>query len=76
MRPGIWQLVLIALIVALLFGTKRLRNIGEDVGAAIRSFRKGMADNEDPAQLNADRAEEPVQPEQAASSHAPGEHRE
>ncbi len=40
---SIWHWLVVLAIVALVFGTKRLRNIGEDVGAAIRSFRKGMA---------------------------------
>ena len=40
--PG--SLLLILLIVALLFGTKRLRNIGKDLGSAIRSFRQGLHD--------------------------------
>lgn len=38
------SLLLILLIVVLLFGTKRLRNIGEDMGAALRSFRQGVKD--------------------------------
>lgn len=36
------SLVLIFLIVVVLFGTKRLREVGNDLGAAVRSFRKGM----------------------------------
>ena len=36
------SLLLILVIVALLFGTKRLRHIGEDLGAAFKSFRKGI----------------------------------
>jgi sec-independent protein translocase protein TatA len=53
---SIWHWLVVLAIVALVFGTKRLRNIGEDVGAAIKSFRKGMNDGEekDPAQLKAD----------------------
>ena len=38
--PG--SLILIFLIVLILFGTKRLRNIGEDLGHALKSFRKGL----------------------------------
>lgn len=38
------SLLLILLIVFFLFGTKRLRNIGEDLGLALKSFRKGMQD--------------------------------
>lgn len=53
---SIWHWLIVLAIVALVFGTKRLRNIGEDVGAAIKSFRKGMQDGDaDPqAQLKAD----------------------
>lgn len=36
------SLTLTAIIAALVFGTKRLRTIGEDLGAALRSFRKGL----------------------------------
>lgn len=47
--PG--SLLLILLIALLLFGTKRLRNIGEDLGHAVRSFRKGLnaPDDESPS---------------------------
>jgi sec-independent protein translocase protein TatA len=46
MGIGIWELVLLFLIVLLVFGTKRLRGIGGDLGSAIRSFRGAM--NEEP----------------------------
>ena len=51
---SIWHWLVVLAIVALVFGTKRLRNIGEDVGAAIKSFRKGMSDPDQQAQLKAD----------------------
>lgn len=53
---SIWHWLVVLVIVALVFGTKRLRNIGEDVGSAIKGFRKGMNEGEekDPAQLKAD----------------------
>jgi sec-independent protein translocase protein TatA len=40
------SLLLIFLIVVVLFGTKRLRNIGEDVGAALRGLRKGIKEDD------------------------------
>lgn len=46
MGIGIWELVLLFLIVLVLFGTKRLRNIGGDLGTAIKSFRSAMNDTE------------------------------
>lgn len=40
---SIWQLLIILLIVVLLFGTKKMKNIGSDLGGAIRNFRDSMA---------------------------------
>lgn len=42
MGISIWQLVIILVIVVLLFGTKKLRNIGGDLGGAIKSFRSAV----------------------------------
>ena len=47
MSPSIWQILIVLVIVLLLFGTKRLRNVGSDLGAAIKGFRKGMSDGEE-----------------------------
>ena len=41
---SIGSLLLIFLIVLVLFGTKRLRSIGEDLGSAFRGFKKGLQD--------------------------------
>jgi sec-independent protein translocase protein TatA len=40
---GIWELLLVLLIVLLVFGAARLPQIGEAVGKAIKNFRKGMS---------------------------------
>lgn len=42
MGISIWQLLIILVIVMLLFGTKRLRNMGGDLGGALKSFRSAM----------------------------------
>ena len=42
---SIWQLLIILVIVILLFGTKKLRNIGTDLGGAIKTFKKSMKDD-------------------------------
>ena len=42
--PG--QLIIILIIVLLLFGTKRLRNIGSDLGGALKGFKKAMSDDD------------------------------
>jgi len=43
---SIWQLLIIAVIVVLLFGTKKLRNIGGDLGSALKGFKNAMSDEE------------------------------
>jgi len=46
MGISIWQLLIILAIVVLLFGTKKLRNIGGDLGGAIKSFRSAVKDGD------------------------------
>lgn len=43
---SIWQLVIVLGIIVLLFGTKKLRNIGGDVGNAVKGFKKAMSEDE------------------------------
>ena len=57
---NIWSLLLILAIVIMLFGTKRLRTLGSDLGSAVKGFRKSMQDEgeppksgDDPASANA-----------------------
>ncbi|MCJ8168296.1 twin-arginine translocase TatA/TatE family subunit [Atopomonas sediminilitoris] len=44
---SIWQLLIILAIVVMLFGTKRLKNLGSDLGDAIKGFRKSMNTEEE-----------------------------
>ena len=53
---GIWQLLIILLIVFMLFGTKKLRNLGSDLGGALKGFETAMKDEDAPAA--SDEAEE------------------
>ena len=39
---SVWQLLIILVIVLLIFGTKRLKNIGSDLGGAVKGFKKSM----------------------------------
>jgi sec-independent protein translocase protein TatA len=43
---GIWQLLIILLIVVMLFGTKKLRNIGSDLGGALKGFKSAMKEDD------------------------------
>ncbi|MGI2172060.1 Sec-independent protein translocase subunit TatA [Shewanella sp. MF05960] len=40
---SIWQLLIVALIVILLFGTKKLRSLGGDLGGAVKGFKNAMS---------------------------------
>lgn len=51
---SIWQLLIIAVIVVLLFGTKKLRGIGGDLGSAVKGFKKAMSDEEPDNKKDAD----------------------
>lgn len=44
---SLWKLLIIALIVVLFFGTKKLRNLGSDLGSSIKGFKKAMSDEDD-----------------------------
>ena len=43
---GIWQLLIVLAIILLIFGTKRLRNLGGDLGGAIKGFKSAMSDED------------------------------
>ena len=44
---GIWQLLIILLIVVMLFGTKRLKNLGSDLGGALKGFKTAIKEDEE-----------------------------
>jgi sec-independent protein translocase protein TatA len=46
---SIWQLLIVLAIVILLFGTKKLKNIGSDLGGAVKGFKGAMKDAQDAA---------------------------
>lgn len=43
---SIWQLLIILAIIVLLFGTKKLRGIGSDLGGAVKGFKKAVSDED------------------------------
>ncbi|QLB23613.1 twin-arginine translocase TatA/TatE family subunit [Phocoenobacter skyensis] len=46
MGISMWQLVLIVVVVVLLFGTKKLRTLGSDLGESVKGFKKAMSDEQ------------------------------
>jgi sec-independent protein translocase protein TatA len=58
MGIGMRELIIILLVVLLIFGAKKLRNIGSDLGAAVKGFKKSMSDGDEEQtvkQLEADK---------------------
>jgi sec-independent protein translocase protein TatA len=49
---SIWQLLIVLAIVIMLFGTKRLRTLGSDLGSAVKGFRKSMTEDGEAAASN------------------------
>ncbi|CAM3068647.1 MULTISPECIES: Sec-independent protein translocase subunit TatA [Vibrio] len=65
---SIWQLLIIAVIVVLLFGTKKLRGIGGDLGGAVKGFKKAMAEEEKPEEKDADFEPKNLEQQKTAAS--------
>ena len=61
---SIWQLLIILVIVALIFGTKKLRGVGGDLGGAVKGFKKALSDD---AEKNEEVVEEAEEAEKAES---------
>ena len=64
---SIWQLAILVLIIVLLFGTKKLRTLGTDLGESVKGFKKAMNEEAKPADASFDKVEQKqkAQPEQA-----------
>jgi sec-independent protein translocase protein TatA len=58
---SIWHWVIVLVIVVLVFGTKKLKNIGQDLGGAVKGFKEGMRDGTTPE-------EKPAATEQVANA--------
>jgi sec-independent protein translocase protein TatA len=71
---SMWQLLILLLIVVLVFGTKRLRNMGSDLGAAVKGFRKGMDDGKEEEKLEPDKLSST--PHSEAASEEPARNKE
>lgn len=49
---SIWHVLIFAIVVILLFGTSKLKNLGKDVGGAIKDFKKSVKEDEITSSLN------------------------
>jgi sec-independent protein translocase protein TatA len=50
---SIWHWLIVLAIVVLVFGTKKLRNVGSDVGGAVKNFKDAMKEEKDTPKLDA-----------------------
>ena len=60
---SIWHWLIVLVIVMLVFGTKKLRNIGQDLGGAVKGFKDGMKPGEEPTE----KAKEQIQESSATA---------
>ncbi len=54
---SIWQLLIVLVIVALIFGTKKLRGVGGDLGGAVKGFKKALTDDDSKSEESVDQSE-------------------
>lgn len=59
---SIWHWLIVLVVVVLIFGTKKLRNIGQDLGGAVKGFKEGMKGSEEAAAAEAAKGAEAQQP--------------
>jgi len=64
---SVWQLLIVLVIVLLIFGTKKLRNLGSDLGGAVKGFRSTMKDPPSTDE-SSETTESPADPESLAES--------
>ncbi len=66
--PSPIQFGIILLVVILIFGTKKLKNVGSDLGEAVKGFKKGIKDDDSNEKLEADTKESAAQKVEAKDS--------
>ena len=64
---SLWHWLIVLVIVVLVFGTQRLKNVGQDLGEAVKGFKKGMQDD-DAQQQRSTQALPPASPPQDAAA--------
>ena len=57
MGPSIWQLIIVLVIIVLIFGTKKLRNMGSDLGGAMKSFKSAINEKEEETDVTEEKSQ-------------------
>ncbi len=66
--PGIGEMIIVLIVVALVFGTSKLKNIGKDLGGAISDFKSGLKEGDEEEQEDEKKEEAPAAPAASAES--------
>jgi sec-independent protein translocase protein TatA len=69
---SLWHWLIVLVIVVLVFGTKRLKNVGQDLGEAVKGFKKGMQDDDDKPAETTQSLPPPSPPQDAATTPTAG----
>jgi sec-independent protein translocase protein TatA len=69
---SLWHWLIVLVIVVLVFGTKRLKNVGQDLGEAVKGFKKGMQDEDDKPSAASQPLPPPSTPQDAAPTPTAG----
>ena len=64
---SIWQLLIVLAIVILLFGTKRLKGMGGDLGNAVKGFKKAMGTDEEPKEEEKEKPQQKIAEDSSAT---------
>jgi len=73
---SIWHWLIVLVIVLLVFGTKKLRNIGQDLGGAVKGFKEGIKEGTTTTEAKPDAAVPPQPPQQVGGQTIEGEVKE
>ncbi len=72
---SIWHWLIVLLIIVLVFGTKKLKNIGADLGGAVKGFKDGVKDGSAPAESTATTTPPATPPQQAPLAQPAGDNK-
>ncbi|MEJ2480219.1 MAG: twin-arginine translocase TatA/TatE family subunit [Acidihalobacter sp.] len=76
MIPGGYEWLVLLLVVVLVFGTKKLRNVGGDLGSAVKNFKKSMGEGEEDAEKKSASSEQLKDDSNGRVFDAQSEHKE
>ncbi len=70
---SIWQLLIILLIVLMIFGTRKLKNLGSDLGSAVKGFKNAISDDKSGTNKESEQDDEAQKSQDSPENLAPGQ---